>query len=99
MVAGGQYDLVFSLGQACACSLTLRTANLQLASFPLDWLADGTLPSRVDLLIRRFDHWLDRKTHRYFRCPQCRATVRVPKGKGQIRITCPHCKHQFIKKT
>ena len=43
--------------------------------------------------------WQDRKTHRYFRCPQCRATVRVPKGKGQIRITCPHCKHQFIKKT
>ena len=43
--------------------------------------------------------WQDRKTHRYFRCPQCRATVRVPKGKGQIRITCPKCKHQFIKKT
>ena len=43
--------------------------------------------------------WQDRKTHRYFRCPQCRATVRVPKGKGKIRITCPHCKNQFIKKT
>ena len=65
MVAGGQYDLVFSLGQACACSMTLRTANLQLASFPLDWLADGTLPSRVDLLIRRFDHWLDKEDFVY----------------------------------
>ena len=43
--------------------------------------------------------WQDRKVHRYFRCPQCRATVRVPKGKGKIRITCPHCKNQFIKKT
>ena len=43
--------------------------------------------------------WQERKTHRYFRCPQCRATVRVPKGKGKIRITCPHCKNQFIKKT
>ena len=43
--------------------------------------------------------WQDRKTHRYFRCPQCRATVRVPRGKGKIRITCPHCKNQFIKKT
>ena len=42
--------------------------------------------------------WQDRKVHRYFRCPQCRATVRVPKGKGKIRITCPHCKHQFVKK-
>ncbi len=43
--------------------------------------------------------WQDRKVHRYFRCPQCRATVRVPKGKGKIRITCPHCKHQFVKKS
>ena len=43
--------------------------------------------------------WQDRKTHRYFRCPQCRTTVRVPKGKGRIRITCPHCKNQFIKKS
>ena len=41
----------------------------------------------------------DRKTHRYFRCPQCRATVRVPKGKGKIRITCPKCRHQFVKKS
>lgn len=43
--------------------------------------------------------WQDRKTHRYFRCPQCRATVRVPKGKGKIRITCPKCKNQFVKKS
>ena len=43
--------------------------------------------------------WQDRKVHRYFRCPQCHATVRVPKGKGKIRITCPKCKHQFVKKS
>lgn len=43
--------------------------------------------------------WQDRKTYRYFRCPQCHATVRVPKGKGKIRITCPKCKDQFIRKT
>ena len=43
--------------------------------------------------------WQDRRTHRYFRCPQCRAAVRVPKGKGKIRITCPHCKNQFVKKS
>ena len=43
--------------------------------------------------------WQDRKVHRYFRCPQCHATVRVPRGKGKIRITCPKCRNQFIKKT
>jgi ribosomal protein S27E len=41
----------------------------------------------------------DRKTHRYFRCPKCKNTLRVPKGKGKIAITCPVCGTEFIKKT
>lgn len=41
----------------------------------------------------------DRKTHRYFRCPKCKNTLRVPKGKGKIAITCPVCGTEFVKKT
>ncbi len=41
----------------------------------------------------------ERKTHAYFKCPECKKELRVPRGKGKIRITCPHCGHQFIKKT
>ena len=41
----------------------------------------------------------DRKTHRYFRCPNCKNMLRVPKGKGKICITCPVCRKEFIKKT
>ena len=39
------------------------------------------------------------KEHRYFTCPRCRQTVRVPRGKGKIAITCPKCKEKFTKKT
>ncbi len=39
------------------------------------------------------------KTHRYFKCPGCKQEVRVPKNKGKIRITCPKCMLEFIKKT
>ena len=39
------------------------------------------------------------KTHRYFNCPGCHKELRVAKGKGKIKITCPHCGHQFVKKT
>jgi len=45
------------------------------------------------------NRWRDRNTHRYFTCAHCGGTLRVPKGKGKIRITCPHCKTQFSKKT
>ena len=39
------------------------------------------------------------RDHRYFECPRCHQTVRVPKGKGKISISCPKCKEKFIKKT
>ena len=39
------------------------------------------------------------REHKYFSCPRCRQSVRVPKGKGKIAITCPKCKEKFIKKT
>ena len=45
-----------------------------------------------------FDRLKDRQ-HRYFDCPKCRQTVRVPRGRGKISITCPRCREKFIKKT
>ena len=39
------------------------------------------------------------KTHRFYKCPGCKTVVRVPKGKGKIKITCPKCGMQFVKKT
>ncbi len=45
--------------------------------------------------------WRDRRTHRYYRCPNCRAFVRIPKpGKGRnIMITCHRCHHSFNRRT
>jgi uncharacterized paraquat-inducible protein A len=51
---------------------------------------------------RRFLRLLDQlkdKDHRYYSCPKCKQTVRVPKGKGKIAITCPRCREKFIRKS
>ncbi len=51
---------------------------------------------------RRFLMMLTRikdRQHRYFDCPRCRQSVRVPRGKGKIMITCPKCGEKFQKKT
>ena len=45
-----------------------------------------------------FAHLKD-KDHRYFRCPRCHQTVRVPRGRGKISIRCPKCSERFIKTT
>ena len=39
------------------------------------------------------------REHRYYSCPKCKQSIRVPKGKGKIAITCPKCRERFIKKT
>ena len=51
---------------------------------------------------RKFLQFYDRisdRQHRYFDCPKCHQTVRVPRGKGKISITCPKCREKFVKKT
>lgn len=40
-----------------------------------------------------------RKDYVFYRCPGCRQLVRVPRGKGKIRITCRRCGFSFEKKT
>ena len=37
--------------------------------------------------------------HKYYNCPQCNRTLRVPKGRGKIKISCPHCSKEFTRRT
>ena len=53
----------------------------------------------VGFFQRRKLNFQQRKTHKFFGCPQCKATLRVPKGKGKITITCNCCGRQFTKRT
>ncbi|WP_077532953.1 zinc ribbon domain-containing protein [Massiliimalia massiliensis] len=56
--------------------------------------------SRVAGWFRRTkQHWADRKVYRFTRCPNCRQKIRLPKGRGKLRVTCPKCRRQFEKKT
>ena len=50
---------------------------------------------------RKFRQFFDRlkdREHRYYTCPKCHQSVRVPRGKGKIAITCPRCRERFVRK-
>lgn len=39
------------------------------------------------------------KTHKFFKCPNCKQDIRIPKGKGRIKIRCPKCNEKFEGRT
>ena len=38
------------------------------------------------------------KKYRYFRCPECKARLRLPRKVGEVTVTCGKCRHQFKQK-
>ena len=40
-----------------------------------------------------------RKNYKFYKCENCKTILRVPKGKGNIKIKCTNCGHTMIKKS
>lgn len=56
--------------------------------------------SRVVASVRMLkERWVQRKDYRFYSCPSCRTTLRVPRGKGQIKIVCRKCGSSFVRKS
>ena len=41
----------------------------------------------------------ERKQYKYFRCPSCKAWLRLPRGKGVVTVTCSRCHTSFTQKS
>ncbi len=39
--------------------------------------------------------WTELRSYKHVRCSSCRQRVRVPRGKGRLRVTCPKCGTKF----
>ena len=55
--------------------------------------------TRIAPLSRKWNQWKLRRRQRniysFFKCPSCGTVLRVPKGKGHVRITCKSCGNVF----
>lgn len=48
---------------------------------------------------RKNPTWSEIRQYKYFICPQCAQRLRVPRGKGRLRVTCTRCGHVFETKS
>lgn len=56
-----KYDLIVSLGADCACTTYLRRNELQVKSYPFDWLTHATFETRIETLLDDFKTFLSAK--------------------------------------
>ncbi len=57
-----------------------------------------TIPIRRKMALLR--EWrMYHKTHHIYVCKNCGQSLRVPKGKGKVKVTCPKCKTTFTTKS
>ena len=54
------------------------------------------LSAKLRLLRER---WNQRQDFKFFTCPSCKAVMRVPRGRGKIRIVCHKCGNTFMGKS
>ena len=45
------------------------------------------------------ERWKQRKEYKFFTCPSCHTTLRVPRGNGKIKIVCRKCGNSFFGKS
>lgn len=54
-------------------------------------------------LLNRFrgakTRYSQRRDYKFFKCPECRSVLRVPRGKGRIYVTCRKCGARFEAKS
>ena len=95
---------------ACILSMLIRIPILSLVLFIFSYILMGIAIFRTlsrntykryqeNRKFLALQQRIKDRDHRYFSCPRCKQTVRVPRGKGKIAISCPKCKEKFIKKT
>lgn len=58
-----------------------------------------TLKQKTESAIRlRRRMFRERHEKKYFKCPDCKVWLSVPKGKGKLQIRCTRCGHTFTRK-
>lgn len=88
----------FALAVLVAALVRSFSKNITARSKENETFERVTEKPRRWLSLRR-KMWENRKTTCYFKCKGCGAVLTVPRGKGTLRVVCPKCKTETMKKS
>ena len=71
----------------------------------MKWLAEFGEKTNLTGYWVSFQKWFQkqrrifsqRKDYHFYSCPNCHQTIRMPRGKGRVEITCPRCREKFTR--
>lgn len=95
------FSVLFGLEMACLIIFILRFFSKNIAKRTEEnrRFTEWTYRFRDPNSFRNKRRQARREGKELFKCPVCKKTIRVPRGKGKIEITCPNCKERFVRKT
>lgn len=97
MIVGGTVsNFLWSMALVCLLYSYFRifSRNVYRRQMENQWFLRKLQPIN-DYRARRAQCRRQKNLYCFFKCPQCGTVLRVPKGKGRIRITCRCCSHIF----
>ena len=93
------WGLLLLLAEACIIYMLFRMFSRNIAKRRAECavfrVKTAPLKRRALEYIAMFKN---RKKYVYFSCPQCKAKLRVPRGVGNVTVTCRQCGNKFDKK-
>lgn len=56
-----EYDIIYSIGQDCACATYMKQARIRDCSGPFDWLTKSNFEKRMKLILDDFNNFLNQE--------------------------------------
>lgn len=99
-VRGPLSSLMLTLSVVCLSLSYFRTISRNLPKRQAENARYLAQKQRVtEFLGMKGEQFRQRRSYRFYKCPGCKATMRVPRGKGRVRIICRKCGYSFEKTT
>ena len=64
-----KYNIIYSIGQDCACGLYMKKARIRCCSGPFDWLTNTSFENRINIILNDFEDFFNKEDFRIMQKP------------------------------